>query len=728
VVLDNLESLLDGDGNLESVLWRDFLENLAKRGGRSKVLITTREEPNLSDLANLEIRCFDLHGLKDFEGMAFLRDQNLLGTDTELAEVSQRVGGIPLSLMFIRDLLLCECKDEPHVRFLPEDLFGIEGEHKGRWQHEIVTTEQLFQVCFNRLEPRLQSLLIAVSVFAKPFDCKMAAAIIANEEVTDRDLLLLKKLGFVLAESGCYRFQPQIQELVQRQAESLTKFHRKAISYYWKNRKPILDPRYDTLEDADPYLQIFHHYCELEEYESAFYTIYEISKSFLNLCGHYSKIIDLYSQLVNIWQSGNLRKWEYRASLIPLGNACISTGNYVKAISLYEKSLSIAQGINDKQSELNSLGNLGTAYLFIGEYNKSSIFYHKSLVVAQAIENKQDEATAFCNLGNAHYSLGEYQVAISFYQNYLAISRENFDKHGEALALGNLGNAYSVLGKYQEALDFYQKSLEISQTRGDRQGEANSCGNLGSVYCSQRHYQTAISYYNKSLKILQEIGDKRGVANSLGGLGSVYLSLKKYQEAINFYQQSLDIAETICLLLGKANAFNGLGNAFYHLGKYSNAIIFYQKQLEITQRIGDRKSEAAALSGLGNVYSSLGRFKKAIRLHYQSLEIVRTIGYKHGEAISLMNLANSYHQMLRFKKGFVHLLSANKIFKELQISLNPQKSYAEWLISVIRFTQRGKWQIVLCFCIGLFAFPLFLSYLVALLLLRLIKGKVKSRK
>jgi hypothetical protein len=149
VVLDNLESLLDGDGNLESVLWRDFLENWAKRGEGSKVLITTREEPNLSNLANLGVVAHNLHGLKDFEGLAFLRDQKLLGTDAELITVSKRVGGIPLLLMFIKALLLCEYKDEPHVRFLPEDLFGIEGENTGRWQQEIVTTEQLFQVCFN---------------------------------------------------------------------------------------------------------------------------------------------------------------------------------------------------------------------------------------------------------------------------------------------------------------------------------------------------------------------------------------------------------------------------------------------------------------------------------------------------------------------------------------------------------------------------------------------------
>ena len=647
VVLDNLESLLNSDGNLESVLWREFLENWAKRGGRSKVLITTREEPNLSDLANLSVFYHNLDGLEDFEGRAFLRDQNLLGTDTELADVSQRVGGIPLSLMFIRSLLLCEYKDEPHVRFLPENLFGIEGEHTGRWQQEIVTTEQLFRVCFNRLELRLQNLLMAVSVFAKPFDCTMAAAMIADEELTDRDLLLLKKRGFVLAESDCYRFQPQIQELVQRQAESLTKFHRKAISYYWKNRKPILDPCHDTLEDADPYLQIFHHYCELGEYESAFYmlrndlNVNDID-SFISLCGYYAKLVELYTRLVNSWQLEQTQQ-EYTASLTSLGIAYDFLGQYQQAISFYQQSLKIAQAINDKHGKAVSFGNLGSAYNSLGHYQQAIIFHQQSLEIRQAISDKNGEASSLNNLGNAYYFLGQYQQAIIFYKQSLEIQEAIGDKNGEASSLGNLGSSYNSLGQYQEAIIFHQQSLEIRQMIGDKYGEANSLNNLGNVYNSLKQHQQAIDFQQKSLKIQQAISDKHGEASSLGNLGNAYNSLGQYQEAITFYQQSL----------------------------------------EIQQVIDD----------------------------------------KHGEAISLMNLAEAYHHIWKFKEEFVALNRANKLLQELQIPI--PESYAKRLILIIRFAQRGKWQIALCFCVGLFAFPLFLAYLAILLLWRFLRSLTK---
>jgi tetratricopeptide (TPR) repeat protein len=142
--------------------------------------------------------------------------------------------------------------------------------------------------------------------------------------------------------------------------------------------------------------------------------------------------------------------------------------------------------------------------------------------------------------------------------------------------------------------------------------------------------------------------------------------------------------------------------------------------------IFDKQGEARSLSNLANAYTSIGHYQKAISLYQQSLRISQLIDDKHGEANSLTNLAATYFQIGRFKKAFFALNRANQILQELQLPLNLE-SYIEWLILFIRFAQRGKWQIALCFCIGLFAFPLFIAHLVALLLWRLIKEKVGSK-
>jgi len=358
VVLDNLESLLDGDGNLESVLWREFLQNWANDGEGSKVLITTREEPNLPKLRFFRYELGD--GLEEAEGAAVLRDFGILGTEVELEAVSQRVGGIPLSLMLIVGLLCNDYEEEPHVRFLPDDLFGIEGAHR----LGLVTTEAVFRASFDRLESRLQNLLMAVSVFAKPFDRTMAAA--------------------------------------------------------------TLDPRHDTLEDADPYLQVFHHYCELSEYESAFYTIRNGSNvndidSFLTLCGYYVKLVELYTRLVNGWQLEQTH-WEYTASLTCLGNTYNSLGQYQQGIAFHQQSLEIKKvigdkkAIGDKNGEARSLTNLANAYHQVGRAKEGFAASFRATQILQELELPL-EARPYPNWYKSIIRFsqrGKWQIALCF--------------------------------------------------------------------------------------------------------------------------------------------------------------------------------------------------------------------------------------------------------------------------------------------------------------------------
>jgi tetratricopeptide (TPR) repeat protein len=230
----------------------------------------------------------------------------------------------------------------------------------------------------------------------------------------------------------------------------------------------FLDPRKDAIEDADPYLQIFHHYCELNEYESAFYTIRNSSNindidSFLTLRGYYAKQVEIYTRLVNRWQLEQTQQWKYIASLTSLGNAYYFLGQYQKAIAFYHQSLEIQLAISDKYGEAGSLMGWGNAYNFLGQYQKAIAFYHQSLEITQAIGYKKGEANSLGNLGSAYCSLAQYQQAISFLLQSLEIHRAIDDKEGEANSLINLGGAYLQVGRTKEGFAAFYRAMEILQ-------------------------------------------------------------------------------------------------------------------------------------------------------------------------------------------------------------------------------------------------------------------------
>lgn len=90
VILDNLESLLDEGGQWRSEDYGRFFVEWQSSGGKSTVLLTTRERPPWKGWLGLE--WLSLGGFTPAEGVAFLQP---LGISGDLQPFVELVGGIP---------------------------------------------------------------------------------------------------------------------------------------------------------------------------------------------------------------------------------------------------------------------------------------------------------------------------------------------------------------------------------------------------------------------------------------------------------------------------------------------------------------------------------------------------------------------------------------------------------------------------------------------------------
>jgi tetratricopeptide (TPR) repeat protein len=169
-----------------------------------------------------------------------------------------------------------------------------------------------------------------------------------------------------------------------------------------------------------------------------------------------------------------------------------------------------------------------------------------------------------------------------------------------------------------------------------------------------------------------------------------------------------------------------LGNAYSSSGECQRAIDFYQQSLEITRQIGDRKGEASSLMGLGSAYSSLGEYQHAIDFYQQSVEIKRQIGDRRGEALSLQNLGVTCNKLGKAREGFAASHQAIQILQDLDLPLKAMP-YPNWFKRTIQFAQRGKGQLLLCFALGIVAFPFALVWQIGLLAWRILRGWVRPR-
>ncbi|UXE64561.1 MAG: tetratricopeptide repeat protein [Woronichinia naegeliana WA131] len=683
LVVDNLESLLTAEGQWSSEFYGDFFSAWLELGSNSTILVTTREKPDLRGMEWL-----DLTGLSITEGANLLAE---LGIQGNLAEFSALVGGYPLLLKLVADLLKDEYPQDPHLERLTALGLGnlqqllTDERVKGVHRRQTVVIVAVLEAMVARLSPQQRHFWQRLSVFRPAFDSEAASYLVQEGPETlvpsnvgglggqndlrtvETELRKLVKCSllqeFLQDNRRYFDFQPVVREYACYGAADLTEAHHQAIAFY----RSIAEPNPQSKQAVEPYLEIFHHCCELGEYGTAFDVIREVD-TFLTLRGFYTVRVDTYSRLVTAWEKAGLRDhWQYGAALTSLGNAYFSLGEYQRAIAFHQQSLEIERKIGNKKGEAASLGGLGNAYRSLGEYQRAIAFHQQSLEIAREIGDRQGEAGSLNNLGNAYRSLGKYQRAITFHQQSLEISREIGDRRGEAASLGNLGSAYNALGEYQRAIAFHQQYLDIAREVGDRQGEAASLGGLGSSYFSLGEYQRAMTFDQQHLDIAREIGDRQGEANSLGNFGIFYNLLGEYQRAIAFYQQSLEIKRKMRDRQGEANSLGNFGNAYLLLGEYQQAIAFYQQQLDIAREIGDRRGEANALGNLGNAYLLLGEDQRAIAFHQQHLDIAREIGHRQGEAIAWFNLGLALKELQRAADALGAFRNARQLYQAMEL-------------------------------------------------------------
>ncbi|MEQ8386886.1 MAG: tetratricopeptide repeat protein [Coleofasciculus sp. A1-SPW-01] len=441
--------------------------------------------------------------------------------------------------------------------------------------------------------------------------------------------------------------------------------------------------------------------------------------------GEYKKAIDYHKQSLVISQEiGN--RLAIASSLYNLGAAYFSLGEYQCSIAYHQQALAIEQKIGDRCGMSHTFIGLGNTYSCLGEYQQATEYYQLSIVVCKEIGDCNSLAIAMDNLGVVYHDLGQHKIAIKFSQQSLAIQRQIGDRRGMANSLINLGNAYNCLGQYQDSIEFLMESLTIQQEIGNRSGIADALNNLGNTYSCLGQYQNSIEYYQQALAIQKEVGERCAIARCLNDLGNAYHSLEKYSLAIEYHQKSLVIFEKISHRYGIAVSLHNLGKVYNSLREYQQAIGYYQQALEIQHKIGTHSFMVETFIGLGNAYNRLGEYKQTIENYQQSLMIFKEIGNRHEIARTLQKLAQAYYQCGRVKEGFATAYQATQILQELELPLDAMP-YPQWFKSSIKFAQRGKLHLVLCFIAGLIAFPFALLVFTTLILWRIIRVFIKRQ-
>ncbi|WP_419548147.1 tetratricopeptide repeat protein [Microcystis sp.] len=558
LVLNNLETVLTAPVNL---VYQQFLQKWLNTESSSKLLVTSREQ--LKFPVNLQDYYYSwpLKGLKEADAMRYVtEDHGLTGSDEELAQFVDKMGGHPLLMELVCSLMKDKFGKGVSVtesQNLGLNMFDVEGYHRDTETcvREVITAS------LARLSKEFRESLTRLSVLRESFDLGLAQGLIPA--ITEEDLRYLARLSLLQefppeynVKRRQFQFLPLISMVVQDQAnpEILRSAHQLALDYYLAHL-PV--PPWESLEDLKEYLEAFHHAGELGEWQLAYDILNEDRggegkdksvNSFLDLQGFYRKRAELYEEII----AGSQREQDcHRNSLNRLGNCYKDLGQYEKGITYHQQHHDISEEIGYRLGVAISLGGLGSCYRLLGQYEKAIAYHQQFHDISEEIGYRLGVAVSLGNLGNCYYDLVQYEKAIDLYQQYHDISEKISFRQGVAISFGNLSNCYSSLGQYEKAIAYHQQSLDISEKIGDEQGVASSLHTIGSILLKLENYSEAERKIQASLVISQAIDHKYLIAYSLRVLAKIAHQTNRPELALSHCQEALELCQELGIPLVK---------------------------------------------------------------------------------------------------------------------------------------------------------------------------------
>jgi len=207
------------------------------------------------------------------------------------------------------------------------------------------------------------------------------------------------------------------------------------------------------------------------------------------------------------------------------GNLAWVHGDYARARTAHEKSLTLRRALRDTQGIAMALGNLGLVAKATGDLAQARRLLQESLALWRELGDTWGIALALSNLGLVIQNQGDDGLAEALYTESLALRQQRGDTAGIALSLDNLGNLAYMQGNLARAKTLHEESLTLKREVGDVGGAMASLMNLWLVTAAQGNAQSKIArvrvLIEENLTLINECGNTADIVNFVEELAEV---------------------------------------------------------------------------------------------------------------------------------------------------------------------------------------------------------------
>ena len=223
-----------------------------------------------------------------------------------------------------------------------------------------------------------------------------------------------------------------------------------------------------------------------------------------------------------------------------------NTWDFQLAEKLLQRSTKFTLAKTHGQLAASSYGQLGHLAKDRGDLDTAERWYTKALEIFEHLGHEPGASASYHNLGMVAQDRSDLDTAELWYARALEICERLGNELDAAISYHELGNVAQDRGDLDAAERWYTKALEIREWRGDQQlMAATDYLQLGVVAQERGNLDVAEDYYNRALKITETLGDEPNAASSYHQLGIVAQMRGHLDAAESRYTRALEIRERL---------------------------------------------------------------------------------------------------------------------------------------------------------------------------------------
>jgi tetratricopeptide (TPR) repeat protein len=223
-----------------------------------------------------------------------------------------------------------------------------------------------------------------------------------------------------------------------------------------------------------------------------------------------------------------------------LGSVFQEQGNYLKALSYFQRSLSIEDKLgNDKAQTSIRLFNIGEAYHKLDSLDKAAAFYYNSLLIEEELKSEEGIFYARLGIGKVATRKGDLANAQSDLERALAYALDLENHPGICETQVALGELYRAQGRFPAAEAALDSAITLARAFRYQGLEMQALGSRYQLLKTRQDFAAA----NATLEAYHTLRDKVNSATVNSRIGELQMryELKKKEQEITLFMKNEEL-------------------------------------------------------------------------------------------------------------------------------------------------------------------------------------------